>query len=318
MKAKLFTHLDLDGVFSAMLLKLYLRKDLDHAYCDYSNVNNKIKYFINSKEYKKYDKLFITDISVNEEVAKLINDKTSELEVVLLDHHNTAMWLDNKYSWAKVVVDIEEGKAACGAYLTHEYLKEQEDFHNRYWSSMDGIVEKVRRYDTWEWTNIYNDEFPNKLNTLFFILGRDRFVDKFIDKLAVDRTINFDGTDKLLLELEREKIDNYINSLNYNLHKLNLTIGTTKYSTGLVFADRYTSEAGNKLCELNTDMDFVILINTQSGLSFRTNKDNIDLGKVASHFGGGGHSKAAGAGMDRSIAYKAARQLVRRLLKANK
>ena len=64
---------------------------------------------------------------------------------------------------------------------------------------------------------------------------------------------------------------------------------------GVVFADQYTSELGNTLCKLNPDLDFVAIINIGIGVvSFRTIKDDIDLGKdIAQKFGGGGHPKSA-------------------------
>ena len=49
MKIKLFTHSDLDGVGCAILMKNVYRNDkIDIEYCDYGNVNDKIKEFLNS------------------------------------------------------------------------------------------------------------------------------------------------------------------------------------------------------------------------------------------------------------------------------
>jgi len=91
MKVKLFTHTDLDGVSCGIIGKLAF-PEINIEYCDYDNVNDKIKQYIESEEYKDYDTIFITDISVNEEVAKLIDNVfTQEHEFVLLDHHKTAL-----------------------------------------------------------------------------------------------------------------------------------------------------------------------------------------------------------------------------------
>ena len=43
-------------------------------------------------------------------------------------------------------------------------------------------------------------------------------------------------------------------------------------------------------------MDFIVIINPSVSVSYRTVKDNINLGKdIASVYGGGGHPKAAGS-----------------------
>jgi nanoRNase/pAp phosphatase (c-di-AMP/oligoRNAs hydrolase) len=39
----------------------------------------------------------------------------------------------------------------------------------------------------------------------------------------------------------------------------------------------------------------------QQGISFRAQKDNVDVTEVAKIYGGGGHVKASGAPMDNSL-----------------
>ena len=72
-------------------------------YCNYDNINEKIKDFIHNEEYLKYDYVYITDISVDEEVAELINNTHPEefnkgfnlCEMfTLIDHHKTALHLE--------------------------------------------------------------------------------------------------------------------------------------------------------------------------------------------------------------------------------
>jgi oligoribonuclease NrnB/cAMP/cGMP phosphodiesterase (DHH superfamily) len=65
---------------------------------------------------------------------------------------------------------------------------------------------------------------------------------------------------------------------------------------GVVFAEKYFSELGNRLCQMHPEIDFVAMIYMSGTVSYRTVKDDIDIGKdVAKLFGGGGHAKAAGA-----------------------
>ena len=56
------------------------------------------------------------------------------------------------------------------------------------------------------------------------------------------------------------------------------------------------SEVGNFICSSLPEIDFTISFNMGSRtIEMRATKDNIDLGKIATELGGGGHPKAAGA-----------------------
>ena len=75
---------------------------------------------------------------------------------------------------------------------------------------------------------------------------------------------------------------------------------------GFVFADIYVSELGNRLCKMHPEIDYVSMIDIDGcTVSYRTVKEDIDLGKdVASLFGGGGHPKAAGSKFSQEIKLK--------------
>lgn len=64
---KIFTHTDLDGIGCAILAKLY-NPSIEVEYCDYNNINEKICDFLNNNI--PLGDLYITDISVSNEVAK--------------------------------------------------------------------------------------------------------------------------------------------------------------------------------------------------------------------------------------------------------
>lgn len=68
-----------------------------------------------------------------------------------------------------------------------------------------------------------------------------------------------------------------------------------------MFAERYISELGNRLCELHPELTYVAMIDICKGsVSYRTVREDIDLGREIAHsFGVGGHTKAAGSTFDR-------------------
>ena len=290
---KLFTHTDLDGVSCEILGKIAFEEDINVVRCNYGDIDAKVEEFINSAE--EYDKLFITDISVNKEIAdKLlsISDK-----VILLDHHKTALWL-NEYLYALVQVEDESIGKMCGAYLFYEYLKKNhKEFDDT--PALKLFIDYVRMYDTWEWKEKYDNIIPKRLNDLMYIDGPNEFIDKMVYRLGNNLFI-FDDTDLMKLQIEQTYINSYIAQKNETL-MVNDSL-FPEYTVGITFADKYISELGNKLCELHPELDFVVLINMSTlTVSYRTVKNDLDLSDIAKRFGGGGHSKASGSRFDASI-----------------
>ena len=290
---KLFTHTDLDGVSCEILGKIAFGEDIDVVRCGYGKIDDKVEEFINSDE--EYDKLFITDISVNKEIADKLLSVSDK--VILLDHHKTALWL-NEYPYALVQVEDESVGKMCGAYLFYEYLKKNhKEFDDT--PALKLFIDYVRMYDTWEWKEKYDNIIPKRLNDLMYMDGPNEFIDKMVYRLENNLFI-LDDTDLMKLQIEQTYINSYIAQKNETLMvNDDLFPG---YTVGITFADKYISELGNKLCELHPELDFVVLINMSTlTVSYRTVKDNLDLSDIAKGFGGGGHPKASGSRFDASI-----------------
>ena len=290
---KLFTHTDLDGVSCEILGRIAFGEDIDVVRCGYGNIDDKVEEFINSDE--KYDKLFITDISVKKELADALNNVSDK--VILLDHHKTALWL-NEYPYALVQVEDDSVGKMCGAYLFYEYLKKNhKEFDDT--PALKLFIDYVRMYDTWEWKEKYDNIIPKRLNDLMYIDGPNEFIDKMVYRLGNNLFI-FDDTDLMKLQIEQTYINSYITQKNETL-MVNDSL-FPGHTVGITFADKYISELGNKLCELHPELDFVVLINMSTlTVSYRTVKDDLDLSDIAKGFGGGGHPKASGSRFDALI-----------------
>lgn len=285
---KLFTHTDLDGIGCAVLARFTFGYDVDIEYCNYDEINEKVEEYFNSG--LEYD-CHITDISINEELACKINN--SDKNFKLLDHHATALNL-NKFNWCTVKVENEDGIKTSGTELYYNYLINNGLLNEC--DVLDRFSELVRNYDTWRWTTLGDDGIICKqVNDLLYLYGRDKFINWCLGELHFDTFPKLEHADKLVLEIEQNNIDSYVEKKNEQMFFTTLCGRTC----GVVFAEKYFSELGNRLCQMNPDIDFVAMIDMSGTISYRTIKDDIDLGKdVAKLFGGGGHPKAAGSRFD--------------------
>ena len=293
---KLFTHTDLDGIGCAILAKLAFGTEVvDVEYCNYDDIDLKVeKYFDSGVEYECH----ITDISINEELAKKIDDIKKEYRLSyhekicwLLDHHSTALGL-NKYEWCKVQIENEETNIkTSGTEMYYHWLIDN-GYLNRS-DVLDRFVELVRNYDIWRWSTLGDKGIICKqVNDLLYLYGRDKFIDWCFTEIYEDSFPWLYESDLLVLEIEQNNIDNYIKNKNEQM----LIMPLCDKTCGIVFAEKYFSELGNKLCRMHPEIDFVAMIDMRGTVSYRTIKDDIDLGKdVAKLFGGGGHTKAAGS-----------------------
>ena len=304
---KIFTHTDLDGIGCAVLAKYY-NPDIEVEYCDYDNVNEKVNKFLD-KSIPLGD-LYITDISISDEVAQRIDNTPTDF--LLLDHHATALDL-NKYSWCTVkTVDENTGIQTCGTELFYNLLIDYGYLSRS--NRLDKFVETIRDYDTWRWATLGKKGMLSKnLNDLFHIYGRDYFVDWCIDSLQSNTFPDFGTTEETLLRIRQDEINGYVGKKNQEL----FTLPLCGKVCGVVFANKFISELGNRLCKLHPEIDFVAMIDVEScTVSYRTIKDDIDLGQdVAKLFGGGGHPKAAGSPFDKEILLGIVRKIFMELCK---
>ena len=291
-KVKLFTHTDLDGVVCGILAKLAF-KNVDISYCNYDDINEEVEFLLKNS-VEEYSKIYITDISVNEEIANLIDSSCPE-KVLLLDHHPTALNL-NKFKWSSVKVSNKDKSKTCGAsiYFKHLLSLGYLDVNNRL---LQTFVEKVRRYDTWEWERL-NDKDAENLNNLLYLYGKNMFTVRFLVKILNNEPTLLNEVDLMILNVAEESKESYIRSKIENIKVTEID----GYLVGVVFAEKHTSLLGSRLGKIYPKLDFFAIINMDKGtVSYRTSKENIDLGKFASNYGGGGHKASAGSPISSSL-----------------
>lgn len=290
MKTLLISHIaDNDGISPLILLKLVMN-NFDYKLLEIYEVEEYMNLFIDNKEYKKYDRIYFTDLKLSMDLCKKI-DSLEELKNKLLvfDHHQSNLFV-NDFSFATVVVKNEEGRMECGTSLFYKYLKSE--YSNSILDNqiVSNYVELVRENDTWDYL-VENELIAKKLGMLFSLYNKERYIDNMIYNLKNNRDSLFTKEEEYLLSIEQERMNDYIRNKKDKVYfgKIN------NYKVGIVFAENYRSVLGNYLAKYYEDkVDFIIIINMGRSVSYRTIKE-VNVGEFAQIYGGAGHQKAAGS-----------------------
>ena len=294
---KLFTHVDLDGIGCAILAKIafaqkHVYDTVEIEYCERGNdINEKVRKFLNEDIHcQNYNRVFITDLSVSDELAKEIDEHYDNF--YLLDHHPTALSL-NKYNWGKVQVKNEiKNINTSGTELYYNWLIDNHYLYNS--EVLNRFVELVRDYDTWRWAELgENGIICKKVNDLLHLYGIEKFTTWCVSEIHDCVFPRLYAADELILNIKQSEIDAYIEEKDAQM----IVFDIAGYNCGIVFAEQYFSELGNKLCKMHPEIDFVAMIDMgNKDISYRTIKEDINLGQgIAAILGGGGHPKAAGS-----------------------
>lgn len=297
---------DLDGCVPTVLsnlgdlnTELTIKKE-NFAYHNAYTINDVVPNFL--KKLTKDDVLVITDVSTNEENAKLIDSMVQDgFTIILLDHHKTAFYL-NEFSWADVIAVDENNVLTCGASLYYQFLIESGVIESCQW--LDELVELTRLYDTWDWTRTVPETTKAKnLNDIFGILKyQEVFRARMLELYTRSGQFEFSEKMNTALAFEEDALKDALKHANENLLKKKIQINDDVFNVGIHFQrfkSNFGSVIGNELNNKNQDLDFVIIVDVNAKrMSMRSNKSHVDLSKICKLFGGGGHAPAAGCSLN--------------------
>lgn len=266
----LITHTDLDGVGCAVVYAKCFPQVEVH-FVGYDEVNDLIPEVLDGVPINV--PVMISDMSVSEELAEALEVRGN---VELVDHHPTATWLQEKYHWA--VVDT----SMCATKLL--YLIMSRAF---VLSDYFEFTELVNNYDLWG-GGAGPTEHAKDLSRLVFILGQERFFQRF----ATQSTVEFSPTEEAIIALDREHELAYIQE-SIPLVSI-LKDPESEYQYGLLPADQYVSVLGMELLKVIPGIEYIMLIDFRKDKASLRGRGNVDIGLLAKKVGGGGHRKAAG------------------------
>lgn len=293
MKVLLFTHKnDIDGMGNSVLANLAFEK-VDYVLCGTFDLTENILKYYNDGTIYDYDKIFVTDLCLEDPVlSKIAQDEKLKNKILDFDHHRTfTAEKYTKHPFIKVQISNENG-LCCGTSLFYEYLLLQGliDKNNL---AIKEFVELTRQHDTWEWKNIYNNEKARELAVLFDVIGPEAYIDFMIKKLSDEekKIFGFNDLERSLIENRKVQIEE--KSKIYSEKVIYKEILGLK--AGIVFITyEYRNELAEYFRENNFDMDFAMMIALDPGVvCYRSVKDGANVRLIAEYFGGKGHDKAA-------------------------
>lgn len=310
-KVALFTHTDLDGEVPSIILKL-LFQDITVKHCSNGTMDYDIRHGIMDDTADAYDFIFITDISCKEKSATWIDAHKNSSKVILLDHHPSAVYL-NQYDWAcvmpelvedsyrvKYYTNIPEGytahsSAASLVYDFFDYLGWFDTMPFAKSTLLKTLVHYTSSYDTWDWSDIFKREILDMyyLDVLHETYGDDMFEQSFMEKFNRESYDLFDYTDDIIIKSHDMKLAKHLETIKNNAKTGNWYIDGNYYSIVYINNDRFLNETADYLKQEYPDVDLYVA-NYGTGLSIRTAKLSVNVGEIASKIGGGGHPGAGG------------------------
>ena len=282
----LVTHIkDVDGLGCAVLTKL-VSPSTGIILADIEELPLIIKRI----ENKGYSNIFITDLAINEELAKYISTNPHlKYAVHHFDHHKPN-YDASLYPFVNSVVEIkgikESGtslyyKYLCDTYPNNEKLKT---------ATMQKFVKGIQKRDT---TNELEDEtykIGGNLTQLLVYYGEEEFIKVFTSKLLSGCGL-FDEKEQRIIAAKETEMNNYIAECDKHLYFIKID----GLNVGVSISSMYRTELGIKLSRKYPEVDYILIVDyARECFSLRTVKNNIDLRSIALKYGGGGHTQAAG------------------------
>lgn len=300
---------DIDGQGNVVLIKA-LRDLLAGYYAIYVSckvsADEAYDEIIKSNEY---DICFIVDLSFSENVMLKINDLEVSKKIILLDHHETALYL-NKMDWAYVKkFDILNFDLTSGTLLLYILLRDLYTELNMKLEQLSKFAWYTAAYDTW---------FANDLRTcgackhIMYNMPRSlNYVFKYNKKDYADNIFNniINGDDILstnqitIANIMHKNIQTTCNKMWHGCTIEKISNKNNTYYVAICYVVDYTSDIGDYILKKQPEISVVMMINPNiNTVSFRSRSGDINVTEFASNIAKtsptpsyGGHQPAAGA-----------------------
>ncbi len=261
-----------------------------------SNITTYLDFYDDPENPDEIEAILITDITPSPDIVERLAYMYEEgIKLWLIDHHENNNLEGLRYEWMTLEFHKknEQGDTESAAYLVYETFKDlitEKDKENLF-----EIINDISRYDTWEWKNRPKNYEEEYTSILIDLLGFEEVLNLY--------TKNISNGNKAITDNELKLIDGYIIKRNKALEKLLDHVVYTDYNEyhiALFIASKeYMNNEHELIYNSNDDVDITVgIIPKTRHLSFRTKKDDVNVGRLAKRlFNGGGHKKSAGTGI---------------------
>jgi len=343
MKNKTFhhlSHIDLDGYSCQLILEYTPYKRYNYNANYGAEVKEQLSVIIDAiKATKEPSYILITDLNLNADEAKWLNNEVKKLqekgvdvELQLLDHHGSGEESAKKYEW--YYLDTNR----CATKITYEFAKEHFELNEPTW--MQKYVDVVNAVDLWKQEEHENFEYgkvcmrlvteTRELNRVMFAKDDFNYKISLLHKAAemIDTPRAPIVLDEKIHALKKEffksdeddTLDNlatkYIVKLLGKAKDEN-TIYYKGYKGYLSYGVGNTSIIGNGFLTTYPEYDFIVDVSYRGTMSLRAN-NKVSVSQIAKEWaGGGGHPNAAGGriqGFKEQYRYDKVKQQIERII----
>lgn len=306
MSEVLFTHDDLDGAGCRIIYEL-AHQNVDPSQwkvfnCSITGIDKVVMKYLDGKS--GYNVTF-ADIGMKPDTYRFLMDGHHRVSVY--DHHVSNLTLETYAgdTFKPVIIPENEfGVLQSGTSVMYQQLcmivdKDNPLIDKRLSEMIWKFVDTVRSYDIYEFKTTGNLD-AKKMNTLFKMIGMDNFCNMYIERLLDPEC--HDLFDKYADMFIMAKINGEQSRIDKFTPKDVITLIAGNYQIAFAMSTHGTnvSELAYQFLKKYPEYCMFISYSTYAdggAYSFRTVRDDIDLSKIAGSIGGGGHPKAAGAGV---------------------
>lgn len=237
--------------------------------------------------------VYVFDFSYPREVLEDMYQKAEDL--IVLDHHDSAEKALEGLPYA-IFDQTKSGAVLAWEYLERRYGNRGEDFQY----TVPRVLLYIQDRDLWQWklehSRAFSEYLRDTINLKDPLFNNLSILGQFVE--ADDEEFyEFVAHGEVLVEQKDRLIDEVV--ANYFIVTVPLATGEVEVAAAFCPARVY-SEVGQRLAALSPCHAGVAIGNLSRdkfAMSFRGCDDSGMAQQLALHFGGGGHLKAAGAGL---------------------
>lgn len=320
-------------------------EEYEVIHCSNNAVDDIVMKNINRDNVDENTVIYFADICASRDVMEIVAKKFKTVKV--FDHHRTNFFVTWVIPDAVIVPENKMGILESGTSLLFQHfceiaannpndpralyfmdkadLKKAIDYSvghgygctepmmDKYKDGVDSfqmfseLVCNIRSYDTYEWKES-NNITAKKLQTLFFLLGMNRFCQRYIKRIQIsgNGTPIISDNDLEFVDAKLESEKRVIDSIGVD-DVYDVSIKGLRAAFILSSAGANISEVAHQFLTKHPEFDIFIGFNFYKGgeYSFRCVRDDLDTGAmIAQPIGGGGHPKASGAPIPEEVRFK--------------